>query len=153
MDVKREFGLLRTVSSRSSIFEMDDYENLTKLPNKPRLNHKRERSFDDRSLTELSLSLARGMEAYECSNYSPAGRSGLDDSPGSSPRTCFEPHPIFTEAWESLRRSLVFFREQPVGTIAAYDHSSEEVLNYDQVIIFKTILLSIKIKLLPLRNK
>ncbi|KAM7509371.1 hypothetical protein LguiA_019824 [Lonicera macranthoides] len=134
MDVKREFGLLRTVSSRSSIFEMDDYETLSKLPNKPRLSHKREKSFDERSLTELSLSLARGMEAYE-SSYSPSGRSGLDDSPSSSPQTCFEPHPIFAEAWESLRRSLVFFREQPVGTIAAYDHSSEEVLNYDQVFV------------------
>ena len=36
------------------------------------------------------------------------------------------------EAWEALRRSLVHFRGNPVGTIAALDHSSEE-LNYDQV--------------------
>jgi hypothetical protein len=27
----------------------------------------------------------------------------------------------------------VYFRGQPVGTIAAVDHASEEVLNYDQV--------------------
>ena len=44
----------------------------------------------------------------------------------------FEPHPMFAEAWEGLRRSLVFFRGKPVGTIAALDNSDEE-LNYDQV--------------------
>ena len=39
---------------------------------------------------------------------------------------------MIAEAWETLRRSLVYFRGQPVGTIAALD-SSEEKLNYDQV--------------------
>jgi hypothetical protein len=38
------------------------------------------------------------------------------------------------EAWEALRKSVVYFRGQPVGTIAATDHASEEVLNYDQVL-------------------
>ncbi|KAM7493528.1 hypothetical protein LguiB_028137 [Lonicera macranthoides] len=42
---------------------------------------------------------------------------------------------MVAEAWDSLRQSLVFFRDQPVGTIAAYDHASEEVLNYDQVFV------------------
>jgi hypothetical protein len=36
------------------------------------------------------------------------------------------------EAWEALRRSLVYFRGEPVGTIAALDNSEEQV-NYDQV--------------------
>ncbi|KAB5557678.1 hypothetical protein DKX38_008587 [Salix brachista] len=35
---------------------------------------------------------------------------------------------------ESLRRTLVYFRSQPVGTIAALDHSVEE-LNHDQVFV------------------
>jgi hypothetical protein len=60
---------------------------------------------------------------------SPAGRrSGFN-----TPRSCgFESHPMVVDAWESLRRTLVYFRSQPVGTIAALDHSVEE-LNYDQV--------------------
>jgi hypothetical protein len=36
------------------------------------------------------------------------------------------------EAWDALRRSLVVFRGQPVGTIAALDNTGEQ-LNYDQV--------------------
>ncbi|XP_076900217.1 putative alkaline/neutral invertase D [Bidens hawaiensis] len=129
MDSHKETGL-RNVSSVCSIPEMDDFD-LTKLLDKPKLTIKRERSFDERSLSEMSLS--RGLDNLEHS-YSPGGRSGVD-TPGSSTRNSFEPHPMVAEAWESLRRSLVHFRGQPVGTIAAYDHASEEVLNYDQVFV------------------
>ena len=46
-----------------------------------------------------------------------------------------QPHRLMSEAWEALRKSVVSFRGQPVGTIAAVDHASpEEVLNYDQVL-------------------
>ncbi|GFZ09763.1 cytosolic invertase 2 [Actinidia rufa] len=62
-------------------------------------------------------------------------RSFDERSLTSSARNSFEPHPMVADAWEALRRSLVFFRDQPVGTIAAYDHASEEVLNYDQVFV------------------
>lgn len=129
MDGIKEYGL-RNVSSHCSISEMDDFD-LSKLLEKPRINIERKRSFDERSLSELSIGLARGLDIYE-SSYSPVGRSTLG-TPASSARNSFEPHPMVAEAWEALRRSLVFFRGQPVGTIAAYDHSSEEVLNYDQV--------------------
>lgn len=125
---------LRNVSSHCSISEMDDYD-LSKLldkSDKPRLNIERQRSFDERSLSELSIGLSRALDAYETA-YSP-GRSALD-TPVSSARTSFEPHPMVADAWEALRRSLVFFRDQPVGTIAAYDHASEEILNYDQVFV------------------
>ncbi|AAC25521.1 Similar to LIM17 gene product gb/1653769 from the genome of Synechocystis sp. gb/D90916 [Arabidopsis thaliana] len=57
------------------------------------------------------------------------------ETPVSSARNSFEPHPMVAEAWDALRRSLVYFRGQPVGTIAAYDHATEEVLNYDQVFV------------------
>lgn len=43
-----------------------------------------------------------------------------------------DPQPMISEAWESMRHSLVYFRGVPVGTIAALD-SSDEKLNYDQV--------------------
>ena len=122
-----EMGL-RNVSSTCSISEMDDYD-LSRLLDKPRLNIERQRSFDERSLSELSIGLTRGgYDNYE-TTYSPGGL----DTPASSARNSFEPHPMVAEAWEALRRSLVYFRGQPVGTIAAYDHASEEVLNYDQV--------------------
>ena len=118
------------MSSHCSISEMDDYD-LSKLLEKPRINIERKRSFDERSLSELSIGLGRGLDNYEPA-YWPGGRSGLN-TPASSARNSFEPHPMVADAWEALRRSLVFYRGQPVGTIAAYDHASEEVLNYDQV--------------------
>nr|GEV90887.1 probable alkaline/neutral invertase D [Tanacetum cinerariifolium] len=129
MDAPKETGL-RNVSSVCSIPEMDDFE-LTKLLDRPRLTIKREKSFDERSLSEMSIS--RGLDNLDIA-YSPGGRSGFD-TPASSTRNSFEPHPMIAEAWDSLRRSLVHFRGQPVGTIAAYDHASEEVLNYDQVFV------------------
>lgn len=115
----------------SSSVEIDDLS-LSRLLNKPKLNIERQRSFDERSLSELSINV-RALEGYD-SIYSPAGyRSGFDTP--STARNSFEPHPMVAEAWDSLRRSLVHFRGQPVGTIAANDHGSEEILNYDQVVI------------------
>lgn len=135
MDGTKEMGL-RNVSSTCSISEMDDYD-LSRLLDKPRLNIERQRSFDERSLSELSIGLTRGGHEVFETTYSPGGRSGTGrsgfDTPASSARNSFEPHPMVADAWEALRRSLVYFRAQPVGTIAAYDHASEEVLNYDQV--------------------
>lgn len=122
-------------SSVWSISEMDDID-FSRLSDKPKLNIERKRSFDERSLSELSIGLARGIDTFE-TTYSPGGRSGFN-TPASSTRNSFEPHPMVADAWEALRRSLVYFRGQPVGTIAAYDHASEEVLNYDQVNIFLT---------------
>ncbi|KAL3335107.1 hypothetical protein AABB24_031355 [Solanum stoloniferum] len=121
---------LRNVGSNCSISEIDDYD-LSKLLNKPRLNIERKRSFDERSLSELSIGLSRGLDHYE--SASPC-RSVLD-TPVSSARNSFEPHPMVAEAWDALRRTMVHFRGQPVGTIAAIDHASEEVLNYDQVFV------------------
>ncbi|KAL0369179.1 UNVERIFIED_CONTAM: Alkaline/neutral invertase CINV2 [Sesamum calycinum] len=129
IDAGKEIGL-KNVSSRCSISEMDDHD-LSKLLDKPRLKMERKRSFDERSLSELTTGLHRGLESYETA-YSP-GRSTLDTPPSAG--SFFEPHPIVGDAWEALRRSLVYFRTQPVGTIAAYDHASEEVLNYDQVFV------------------
>lgn len=128
MDGIREPGL-RKVASHCSMAEADDID-LSRLHDKPRLNIERQRSFDERSLSELSIGV-RAIDYHE-SMCSPGFRSGLD-TPASSARNSFEPHPMVAEAWEAIRRSLVYFRGQPVGTIAAYDHASEEVLNYDQV--------------------
>lgn len=121
---------LRAVGSHSSLSEMDDFD-LTRALDKPRLKIERKRSFDERSMSELSTGYTR-QDSYLDMAHSPGSRSMLD-TPLSCARNSFEPHPMVAEAWEALRRSMVFFRGQPVGTIAAYDHASEEVLNYDQV--------------------
>lgn len=113
----------------------------SKLLERPRpLNMERQRSYDERSLHELTMGLSP-QHASRTAEYSsriidhleysvsPGRRSGF-----STPRSHigFEPHPMVAEAWEALRGSLVHFRGQPVGTIAALDNS-EEKLNYDQV--------------------
>ncbi|KAL6885884.1 hypothetical protein ACP4OV_010145 [Aristida adscensionis] len=137
---------MRKASSHASLADPDDFDLTRLLNHRARINVDRQRSFDDRSLSELSLSgTARGggwggpppgMESYE-SMYSPGGGlRSLSGTPASSARLSFEPHPLVGEAWDALRRSLVCFRGQPLGTIAAVDHSSGgEVLNYDQVFV------------------
>lgn len=130
-------GNLKHQDSSSSIFEIRESD-LSRLLEKPRpVNIERKRSFDERSFSELSISSP--PRAFYRNNenssrvfdsiHSPAARSGV-----STPRsfTCVEMHPIVSEAWVALQRSVVHFRGQPVGTIAALDHSTEE-LNYDQV--------------------
>jgi hypothetical protein len=151
-----EAAAMRKASSQASLADPDDFDLTRLLNHKPRINVERQRSFDDRSLSELSLAGAgagagtasRGgwgyygggiMESYE-SMYSPGG--GLRSycgTPASSTRLSFEPHPLIGEAWDALRRSIVSFRGQPIGTIAAVDHSAaDEVLNYDQVVWYST---------------
>ncbi|GJN27599.1 hypothetical protein PR202_gb15633 [Eleusine coracana subsp. coracana] len=136
---------MRKASSHASLADPDDFDLTRLLNHRPRINVDRQRSFDDRSLSELSATGGRGgwggggggggMESYE-SMYSPGGGlRSLCGTPASSTRFSFEPHPLVGEAWEALRRSLVCFRGQPLGTIAAVDHSAGEVLNYDQVFV------------------
>ncbi|KAL0422837.1 UNVERIFIED_CONTAM: putative alkaline/neutral invertase B [Sesamum latifolium] len=143
VDVQQN-GSVKNVDS-SSVHELDEYD-FSRLPHRPRnLNLERQRSFDERSLTDLPLGFSpyppsRADNFYRAfdvldSFFSPGRRSGL-----STPKSLFgygpnnEPHPMVAEAWENLRRSLVYFRGQPVGTIAALDNS-EENLNYDQVFV------------------
>ncbi|KAL0314583.1 UNVERIFIED_CONTAM: putative alkaline/neutral invertase B [Sesamum angustifolium] len=131
-------GTARHHESNASIFEIGDSD-LSRLLERPRpVNIERKRSFDERSFSELSISSPPRQFYRNNENssrvfdsiLSPA-RSGI-----STPRsfTCVETHPIVAEAWVSLQRSIVHFRGQPVGTIAALDHSTEE-LNYDQVFV------------------
>lgn len=91
----------------SPVFEIGEDSNFLRLLDCPRpLRVEKKRSFDERSFGELSFL--------------------------GSPRPSFDTNPMVSDAWETLRRSVVHFRGQPVGTLAAVDHSVEE-LNYDQV--------------------
>ncbi|XP_010471222.2 PREDICTED: probable alkaline/neutral invertase F [Camelina sativa] len=101
---------------------MTDEDLLSRLLHRPRLKLERKKSYDD-----MSLSL------YD-SAHSLDGRSGWE-TPVFSIKDSFDPNPMVTEAWEALCRSQVYFRGNPVGTIAACDPASEEVLNYDQVFV------------------
>ncbi|XP_039121880.1 probable alkaline/neutral invertase D isoform X1 [Dioscorea cayenensis subsp. rotundata] len=126
-----EFGL-KKVGSYCALGEVDDLD-LLKLLDKPKLNIERQKSFEERSLSELSINI-RAVDSLE-NMHSPNGVRSAFDTPVSSTRNSFETHPMIGEAWDALRKSLVFFQGQPVGTIAAVDHASEEVLNYDQVFV------------------
>lgn len=133
-------GDIRTFDTLCAFTGIEECD-FSRLLNRPRpLNMDRQRSCDERSLNELSIALSpqpssrtaefssRITDHMEYS-FSPGRRSGFN-----TPRShiAYEPHPMVAEAWEALRRSLVYFRGQPVGTIAALDNSEEE-LNYDQV--------------------
>ncbi|GER57027.1 neutral invertase [Striga asiatica] len=130
-------------SNASSIFEIGESD-LSRLLERPRpVSIEKKRSFDERSFSEMSISspprhLYKNNENSSSrvfdtlgSIHSPGAKSGF-----STPRSfsCVETHPVVAEAWVALQRSIVHFRGQPVGTIAALDHSTEE-LNYDQVFV------------------
>ena len=132
------------VKNNDTLFTVDEIEEseFSKLLDRPRpLNMERQRSFDERSLGDLAIGFSPRLSSRVSSENFGRLSDNYDHSPSpgrksdfNTPRshTGFEQHPMVAEAWEALRRSLVYFRGQPVGTIAALD-STEENLNYDQV--------------------
>ncbi|EPS64471.1 neutral/alkaline invertase 1 [Genlisea aurea] len=120
----------------SSIFEIGDSD-LTRLLERPRaLTIERKRSFDERSFSELSVASPRQFYRNSENSSRLFENIGSIHSGFSTPRSysTFETHQVVADAWAALRKSIVNFRGQPVGTIAALDHSTEE-LNYDQVFV------------------
>ncbi|XP_008801295.1 probable alkaline/neutral invertase F [Phoenix dactylifera] len=106
------------------------------------LNVERRMSQEARNLSELSSAsgsprhpsvILEDLRTDDCQDNlcSTGGRSGATSPRASSGG---ESHSIATEGWEALNRSLVYFQGQPVGTIAALDHT-EEALNYNQVFV------------------
>lgn len=124
-------GCLKISEPLSSVAEIDEFE-FVNFKDRPRtLNTDRNKSLDERSLSELSI----GLNAENLYRY----KDGFDlvHSPRRSQINTpmsqhTEMHPMLNEGWEALRRALVHFRGKPVGTIAALDNSGSE-LNYDQV--------------------
>lgn len=145
MDMQRKGNVSENGNARGSdmlctLAETEECD-FSKLMERPRpLNMERKRSLDERSFNELSTALSPHLSLRNAENsfrltdpfgysLSPERRSGYN-----TPRAenGYETHPMVAEAWEALRRSLVYFRGRPVGTIAALDNSGEN-LNYDQV--------------------
>lgn len=140
-------GFIKNVDSSSSVPELEEID-FSKLTIRPRNFPDRQKSCDERSLFELGIGLSPHAPSRDNSQFnldtvfSPGKRSGLN-----TPISQFgfglnyDPNPIVAEAWTKLRESLVHFRGQPVGTIAAVDSSSDEKLNYDQVKSLKLLFL------------
>ncbi|MBA0580560.1 hypothetical protein Gorai_022770 [Gossypium raimondii] len=114
-------GNVKTLGSAGTIFEAEDSDILLRIMERPRAINV---SFEERLSNELL------SNHFEC--LSPHGRRSGFNSPRSY--TSFEAHAMVGEAWENMKRSIVYYRRQPVGTVAAMDHSVEE-LNYDQVFV------------------
>eukprot|EP00249_Psilotum_nudum_P003197 c16538_g2_i1 orf=1-687(-) len=96
-----------------------------------------DKPLSDLASAGMSPRQSRPLETVKSSDcletlVSPSMRS-TSGTPRSD-RPSFEPHPMVADAWENLRRSLVYFRGKPVGTIAALD-PTEEALNYNQVFV------------------
>ncbi|KAI3432009.1 Alkaline/neutral invertase [Psidium guajava] len=134
-------GSMRSPDTVNSIFEIDDSDILKRMDRPMPINIERNRSFDEKSYCEMSMTSSPWLSYRMADNfrlidhheymYSPGRRSGFHTPRSES---YYEAHPMIADAWEALRRSMVLFRGQPVGTIAALDHSAEE-LNYDQVFV------------------
>ncbi|KAI4342134.1 hypothetical protein MLD38_026791 [Melastoma candidum] len=131
-------GTVRGSHDLCTLAETEECD-FSKLLEKPRpLSLERHTSFEEKSSSELSVGMSprhsvwsvdipsRVNEHFD-SLYSPV-KSSLA-TPRGDHRV--EPHPSVPEAWDVLRRSMVYFRGKPVGTIAALDNSDEK-LNYDQ---------------------
>jgi Alkaline and neutral invertase len=129
---RMESGMRNTPSSLFSITELDDFYS-SHLSRTPRLNIERKISLDDCSISGN----LRQVDSHEnMSQMDGVGHKAGFDTPRSVSDNVFEPHPTVVAAWEALRKSIVYFRGQPVGTVAACDTATEEALNYDQVWLF-----------------
>ncbi|CAM6106657.1 unnamed protein product [Calypogeia fissa] len=124
-----------------------DFTTFLEMPPRPiQLGDHTRRSLDEKSFSELlPPSLLRSkptlhtVASSDCLEdmATPTSRSAAGTPRGSclnTPRHGFEPHPMTLDAWEALRRSLIYFKGSPVGTIAALD-PNEESLNYNQVFV------------------
>ncbi|GLT42888.1 hypothetical protein SLA2020_168660 [Shorea laevis] len=126
-----------TTDLLDALAELEEFD-FSKLSDKPRaLNIERQSSCEVMLLGELSsgspppVSLRNvDISSHKVEHEDHIG-SGLNTP---RPQTVSEPHLMVAEAREALNRSLVYFRGQPVGTIAALENS-EEKLNYDQVFV------------------
>ncbi|XP_074304457.1 putative alkaline/neutral invertase F [Silene latifolia] len=95
----------------------------------------RQKSLDERSLSEFTHVISSQEDRPE--NNLCAGCQSVIDTPSINitPGThAVLESPLVGEAWDALKRSLVYLRGKPVGTIAALDNS-EEKCNYDQVFV------------------
>jgi hypothetical protein len=96
----------------------------------------------------------RNIERHKSCVVSKAILSEVD---GCGCQPC-SPHQTLEEdaAWEALKKSIVYYNGQPIGTVAAIDKSQAE-LNYDQVtfsfpiqpLLFSILVMNITYSVIP----
>ncbi|KAK9129522.1 hypothetical protein Sjap_010009 [Stephania japonica] len=122
--------IMHSATVGSDVCQNGSVKNLESLRSAPDVDDEYDFSNWRRGRRGLSMhENSRAIDLIESFGSPGRIRSGFN-TPTSS-NVSVEPHPMITEAWENLRRTMVHFRGQPVGTIAALDHSVES-LNYDQ---------------------
>ncbi|KAK1424537.1 hypothetical protein QVD17_19867 [Tagetes erecta] len=96
---------------------------MTVLDSRMSVDLTRNDSFESLGCDDKVGKTSLAENGHSKSVFSPTKRSSFNTS------SALEQHPMFIEAWESLRKSTVYFCGQPV---AALDNSDKK-LNYDQV--------------------
>ena len=107
-----------------------------KLERRTRMHHiERHRScvvtLSDMELNDLQP--RRLLQTLEVSKSPGAGSQSSLHEETPTDTNASHRRAIADAAWEALKRSIVYFRGQPIGTVAAIDKSQGAALNYDQV--------------------
>ncbi|KAK3152045.1 hypothetical protein QOZ80_2BG0153580 [Eleusine coracana subsp. coracana] len=118
---------IKLPESRDTELTDDDNHDSSKFEKRTRMHHiERHRSC------VMTLS---DIEHNDVPSKSPVGGSQCSPHHEETPTdtNASHRHAIADAAWEALKRSVVYFRGQPIGTVAAIDKSQGAALNYDQV--------------------
>ncbi|GJM90091.1 hypothetical protein PR202_ga06338 [Eleusine coracana subsp. coracana] len=118
---------IKLPESRDAELTDDDNHDSSKFEKRTRMHHiERHRSC------VMTLS---DIEHNDVPSKSPVGGSQCSPHHEETPTdtNASHRHAIADAAWEALKRSVVYFRGQPIGTVAAIDKSQGAALNYDQV--------------------
>lgn len=113
-----------------------ELSNFDEIPNWPQsLNTK---IWEDRKKPQDENSLSKLPKESSSDPPSRADNYGIDHF-ARAVGAVFDAGPdlvleMKAEAWKALRNSVVSFRDEPVGTVAAAVENSEDKLNYDQEI-------------------
>jgi len=122
----------------SKITELTDDENHDsppKLEKRTRMHHIERHRSCVVTLSDIELNGLQPRRLLQTIEKSPGGGSQCslhEETPTDT--NASHRHAIADAAWEALKRSIVYFRGQPIGTVAAIDKSQGAALNYDQVI-------------------
>jgi len=121
----------------SKITELTDYENHDSPPKpekRTRMHHIERHRSCVVTLSDIELNGLQPRRLLQTIEKSPGGGSQCslhEETPTDT--NASHMHAIEDAAWEALKRSIVYFRGQPIGTVAAIDKSQGAALNYDQV--------------------
>ena len=122
----------------SKITELKDAENHDSLPKpekRTRMHHIERHRSCVVTLSDIELNGLQPPRLHQTIDTSkiPGGSQCSLHEETPTDTNASHRHAIADAAWEALKRSIVYFRGQPIGTVAAIDKSQGAALNYDQV--------------------